>query len=1075
LASNGDLLELACRRIADLDNPAYVKNSELRYVAVNQAYADFFAKEISDFIGRRSRELFDRPEEQDREDKERRALVFGTEESALCFDATGDAHDRVRIESFALSDERIYVLGLFETENRAVRSMRRLARPPIGNAADGALLRDIIEALPVAAFARDENHRLIYANASYEALTGLPLADALGKTEREMFGDAAGEMVSKGHVEALHSGAARDIESLVPGPGGKVYPILAQVNRIDRADGKHYTVGSFSDISILREREKELIAAQAHTEILHRDMAKVLNSLPVGVLILESDLTILYGNRAFYIISDLPEGLFDGRSFAELVDYNHTLGRYPPGVTAEEILVRRTEQFRSDQPAAAEINWDDTFLLVDSRRISADRILLSYTDISAIRLHEREIHATRKALENLGELMGDATHAMSQGLLVLQDDEILLSNDALAGMLDLSPESVEIGRNWRELLSYCGMRGDFPADPDLVVADLLQSLADGPSASHLFHVPDGRWVQMDVTVSERLHWVALFTDISAMKIREGDLEGLLARAEVADRVKSEFLANMSHEIRTPMNGVLGMAELLARSNLDTRQKTFVDIIAKSGNALMTIINDILDFSKIDSGQMTLRRVTFDPVEAVEDVVTLLSSLAAEKSIELLVRAVPGLPGAIIGDAGRFRQIVTNLVGNAVKFTERGHVLVEIDYVAGAADEIMATLRIEDTGIGMPRDRLESIFGKFSQIDSSSTRRHEGTGLGLAITAGLVDLFGGYIEVDSDVGKGSVFTVTLPFAVGAARAEPRPLPINVRGARILVIDDNAVNRQILTEQLMLWGFDGAAAEDGVEGLAIVEEAHALGVALDALVLDYQIPGMNGADIARLLRADERFSELPIIFLTSMDIAGAEKEFAALNGEAHLMKPARANVLRNTIVDVVRTNRIRLAPAHSASRPIVEAQPEPDIAAEPINGRPLPSFIDVLVAEDNDVNQIVFTQILQATGLNFLVVNNGREAVDAWETYTPRIIMMDVSMPVMNGHDAARTIRELERGQGHRVPIIGVTAHALDVDRDLCLDAGMDDYMAKPISPELLEEKIALWLGKEERATGRSGLY
>ncbi len=1070
LGPNGDILELACRRIADLDNPAYVKNSELRYVAVNQAYADFFQKEISDFIGRRSRELFDRPEEQDREDKERRALVFGSEESTLCFDATGDVHDRVRIESFALSEERIYVLGMFEEARKAARPKWPATRALGENSTDIDFLRHVIEALPVAAFVRDEDHRLVYANASYEQLTGLPRAEALGKTEREMFGKAAGDMVSRGHVQALAKGEARDIESLVPGAKGGVYPILAQINRINGDDGRPYTVGSFSDVSLLKERESALIAAQAHTEILHRDMARVLNSLPVGVLILESDLTIRYGNQAFYTISELPEGLFDGKGFAELVEYNHTLGRYPPGVTAEEILARRTDQFRSEQPAAAEINWGDKFLLVDSRKISTDRILLTYADVSAVRRHEREIHAAREELENLGELMGDATHAMSQGLLVLQDGEILLSNDALAGMLDLSSERVAVGRDWREMLSFCAARGDFPEGADLVLNDIGQALADGRPASRLFRVPDGRWVQMDVMVSARRHWVVLFTDISVMKIREGDLENLLERAEVADRVKSEFLANMSHEIRTPMNGVLGMAELLSKTNLDTRQKTFIDIITKSGNALMTIINDILDFSKIDSGQMTLRRVTFDPVEAVEDVVMLLSSLAAEKSIELLVRVTPDMPAAIIGDAGRFRQIVTNLVGNAVKFTERGHVLVELGYIAGAADEIMATLRIEDTGIGMPRDRLDQIFGKFSQIDSSSTRRHEGTGLGLAITAGLVDLFGGYIEVDSAVGEGSVFTVTLPFTVGAKRAEPRPLPVNVRGARVLVIDDNAVNRQILTEQLAQWGFDGAAAEDGVEGLAILEEAFALGVSIDALVLDYQIPGMNGADIARLLRADERFSDLPIIFLTSMDISGTEKEFAALNGQAHLMKPARANVLRNTIVDVVRTNRIRLAPT---LRAVIEAPPlEPELLPGALSERALPSFIDVLVAEDNEVNQIVFTQILQATGLNFLVVKNGEEAVEAWEAYTPRIIMMDVSMPIMNGHDAARRIRELERGQGHRVPIIGVTAHALDADRDLCLDAGMDDYMAKPISPELLEEKIALWLGKEGRTSGIS---
>jgi len=486
---------------------------------------------------------------------------------------------------------------------------------------------------------------------------------------------------------------------------------------------------------------------------------------------------------------------------------------------------------------------------------------------------------------------------------------------------------------------------------------------------------------------------------------------------------------------------------------------------------LTIINDILDFSKIDAGQMKLRKAAFDLVEAVEDVATLLSSPAAEKDIELLVRAAPDLPAAVIGDAGRFRQIVTNLVGNAVKFTERGHVFVDIGFEASGGDEIMTSIRIEDTGIGIPPEKVESVFDKFSQVDSSSTRRHEGTGLGLAITAGLVDLFGGYINVESEWGRGSVFTVRLPFAVAAARIDPKPLPINVQGARILVIDDNEVNRRILTEQLGLWGFDGVAAEGGATGFAILEAAADLGIKVDAVVLDYHMPDMNGAEVARRLRADSRFVELPIIFLTSMDISGTEKEFAALNGHAHLMKPARANLLRNTVVEVVRASRVKQASEAEITRLQKEAETPPPAPA-PVPQKRAAEFVDVLVAEDNEVNQIVFTQILQGTGLSFLVVNNGEEAVEAWERHTPRLIMMDVSMPVMNGHQATMLIREKEQGQGHRVPIIGVTAHALESDRELCLDAGMDDYMSKPISPELLEDKIRQWLGGELKP-GRSG--
>ncbi|MBB4214594.1 hypothetical protein FHT79_001749 [Rhizobium sp. BK212] len=1119
MKSAGDLLELACRRIADLDTPAYVKNSELRYIAVNEAYARFLGREISDFIGRRSRELFDRPEEEEREDRERRALVFGTEESAICFDAAGLGHERIQIESFSPSPERAYVLGIFEVREAPRRAvgdsgvaadfarvrevLEKLdhpigifagdGRPLVVNAAyrNGAkpaaagdsawgesvneldVLRTVLEDLPVAVFVRDDGHRLVYANKYYDTFSGHDRSQILGMTEYEMFGPEGGEAIYQENLLALKYGTSVEIESEMPSKSGHVYPVISRVNRVMTADGRTYVVGSFSDISPLKEREKALIASRKQEEILHRDIESILRSLPVGVLILDNDHRILYVNDEFYSIWDLPlDDRFDGRHFIDVIRRNYELGRYDGTQTPEEIYAFRKHLFETDEPEPIELGWAGSkSVIFDSRRLSHDRILLSYADISAVREREKEIHEARAALEQVGEMMRDATRAMSQGIAIVQDGIIKLSNEALSEILRIPAPYIEPGVSWLGLFDFCAVRGDFHDAAAEILQGWRANIAARQPISTVFHVAGERWVNMEATVSEGQHWVALFTDVTELKSREEELRQLLSRAEAADRAKSEFLANMSHEIRTPMNGVLGMAELLAKTNLDTRQKTFVDIIVKSGNALLTIINDILDFSKIDAGQMKLRKAAFDITEAVEDVATLLSSHAAEKNIELLVRAAPDLPAAVIGDAGRFRQIVTNLVGNAVKFTERGHVFVDLGFQAADGGEIMASIRIEDTGIGIPPEKLESIFDKFSQVDASSTRRHEGTGLGLAITAGLVDLFGGYLNVESEGNKGSVFTVNLPFAVAAARIEPKPLPINVQGARVLVVDDNDVNRRILTEQLALWGFDGVAAEGGGTGLAILEAAADLGIAVDAVVLDYHMPDMNGADVARRLRADPRFVELPIIFLTSMDISGTEKEFAALNGHAHLMKPARANVLRNTVVEVVRASRVKQASEAEIARLQREAA-APAKPPAPAPQKRAAEFVDVLVAEDNEVNQIVFTQILQGTGLSFLVVENGQAAVAAWERHTPRIIMMDVSMPVMNGHQATQTIREREKGQGHRVPIIGVTAHALESDRELCLDAGMDDYMSKPISPELLEEKIRQWLGTSEQQPERS---
>ncbi|WP_315924765.1 response regulator [Mesorhizobium sp. SP-1A] len=563
----------------------------------------------------------------------------------------------------------------------------------------------------------------------------------------------------------------------------------------------------------------------------------------------------------------------------------------------------------------------------------------------------------------------------------------------------------------------------------------------------------------------------------------------LFKAEAADRAKSEFLANMSHEIRTPMNGVLGMAELLAKTELTPRQKTFTDVIVKSGNALLTIINDILDFSKINAGQLTLDPTPFRIAEAVEDVATLVSARVAEKNIELIVRVDPRLPAYVVGDAGRFRQIITNLLGNAVKFTEKGHVLIDVS--GETADGIAhLKIRVEDTGIGIPADKLQNVFEQFAQVDGSSTRRHEGTGLGLAIAARLVDLMNGQIGVESEIGRGSVFWFSVPMPAHEAVSRDEVVPVDVTGARVLVIDDNPVNRDILLEQLRSWSFDCAAAESGAVGLAFLDRAVQLGAHVDCVVLDYQMPGMTGADVARAIAADDRLASIPVVLLTSVDQVDFGRLIVEFGIAAHLTKPARSAVLLGTVISVIQKARSQSskpaqfvrqspppvaaagnqpAPARSLQAPApaftvirgTPAQADPDPAAA---NRP----VEILVAEDNEVNQLVFGQILSGLGLSYRIAANGRTAVEMYRALAPRLILMDVSMPEMNGYEATRAIRAIEEAGGARTPIIGVTAHALKGDRDKCIEAGMDDYLAKPISPDRLSAKIATWLREADVA-------
>ncbi len=614
--------------------------------------------------------------------------------------------------------------------------------------------------------------------------------------------------------------------------------------------------------------------------------------------------------------------------------------------------------------------------------------------------------------------------------------------------------------------------------------------------------------------------VGISVDMTEDKRREAELDQARHLAETAERSKSEFLANMSHEIRTPMNGVMGMAELLAATELDSKQRMFTDVIVKSGSALLTIINDILDFSKIDAGQLELMPEPFCLAEAIEDVATLVSSRVAEKDLELIVRVDPGLPEMVVGDVGRIRQIVTNLMGNAVKFTEQGHVYVNVNGAEDVQGNCRLEFRVEDTGIGIPEDKLQKVFEKFSQVDTSATRRHEGTGLGLSIASSLVKLMDGEIGVESKLGQGSTFWFTITLPVHGSGARDLVAPVDISNSRVLIIDDNEVNRSILSEQLDVWQFEHAACVSGHEGLQVMRMAVAQSMAPDLIILDYQMPEMTGADVLREMRGDPQLKNIPVIILTSVDSSEANRALSGLGAEATLTKPTRSSLMLETMVEVISRARAKnqaadrpasfselaarvstaKAPQLNGAEPKPQPAPSVSQVAKPIEknkgeaiipasdsvaknddakdsvtqhpmadglakapkAAPQESRLDILVAEDNEVNQIVIRQILEESGYSFKIVENGRLAVASYKVHRPRLILMDVSMPEMNGFEATIGIRELEQESGAYTPIIGVTAHALKGDMEKCLDAGMDDYISKPISVSKLNEKLDKYL-------------
>jgi PAS domain S-box-containing protein len=667
----------------------------------------------------------------------------------------------------------------------------------------------------------------------------------------------------------------------------------------------------------------------------------------------------------------------------------------------------------------------------------------------------RDVTAARKANEEiqLREEMNRAILATAHEAFVAIDrDSVIRQWNEQAERTFGWPAAEAIGRTLTETI----------IPPEFVEAhrrgiERFYQTGDGPVLNRRLELSarhrDGREFPIEITImpvwlGNSYLFAAFVHDISEQKQAQRELQLARERAEGASLAKSEFLANMSHEIRTPMNAIIGMTELVLDTSLNPAQREYLTMVQESGESLLAVINDILDFSKIESGRFDLDHAPFDLRDLLGDTMKALAVRAHRKGLELACHVDADVPPVLIGDRHRLRQIVVNLVGNAVKFTDAGEVVLDVSCDGPSAESVMLHVLVQDTGIGVPPDKQKVIFQAFEQADDSSTRRFHGTGLGLAICARLVDLMGGRIWVESDGQNGSTFHFTARFDVGTQRPEPSRSEREalLHGVRALVVDDNRTNCRILEEVLRNWEMQPVVAMNGKGALEAMRREREAGVPFDLVLVDGHMPDMDGFAVVEAIRGDAELSDVGVVMLTSSGFRDAAR-CQRLGICACLTKPAKQSELFDAVCDCLGAARLP-----NESEGVLPTLDEFRIAP-----------LRVLLAEDNVVNQRLAQGLLEPRGHLLTIVGNGEEAVRAWEAGQFDLILMDVQMPVMDGLEATRTIRRREEALGTHIPIVAMTAHAIKGDRERCLEAGMDEYIAKPVRPRELYALLHRLLG------------
>ena len=913
-----------------------------------------------------------------------------------------------------------------------------------------AVYHSLVEHLPLNVVRKDLDGRLVFGNRRFCESMKSPLDQLVGKTDFDLFPRELAKKYTRDDQRVLATGEViHDVEEHQTPEGVKMYVEVLKSSWRD-ADANIAGVRVvFWDVTELKEAE---VALENERFLLHT----LLDNLPDCIYFKDADSLFSRVSRGMAEKFGLEEpGYAIGKSDADFFTQEH----------AQQALADEQAVMRSGTPIVDKVEketWsghDDTWCSTTKMplRDPSGQIVGTFgisRDITEQMRAEAELARERDLLRTIINNVPD---------LIFVKDRAGRFITANAGLLRiLGADSLEevVGKTDYDF-SPPELASNFVADDQQVIRT-GQPLIDREETAK---TSDGKEVWLLTTKvplrdadGSIIGLVGIGRNITKRKHAERQLLAAKETADAANRAKSDFLANMSHEIRTPMNAIIGLSDLLLDSNLTQSQRDYLWMIRESGEELMTLINDILDFSKIEAGRFELDRNVFQIRESLGDVMKTLALRAHAKNLELAFRVETTVPDYLEGDLGRLRQILFNLVGNAIKFTESGEIVVNVRCRALAAGEATLHFAIRDTGIGISKDKCNTIFKKFEQADNSTTRRYGGTGLGLAICSSLIELMGGKIWVESEVGRGSEFHFTARLgAVSEVTCEKRPADtVVLSDTRVLVVDDNDTNRWIIGELLSHWKILSTLVSGAVEALQELRKAAADNQPYSVVVTDVTMRGVDGFTLAKWIKDDNAIAETPIIMLTSGAMPGDKARPEGLQVVSQLMKPVKQSELFDAIVTALGISS-------------TEQEPD-DMREDPATQHIGP--LRVLLAEDNIVNQQLALGVLENHGHHVRVVSTGSQAVEAVQSEEFDLVLMDVQMPEMDGVSATRAIRKRECETGSHVPIIAMTAHAMVEDRDRCLDAGMDEYIAKPIrSSQLLATVATVMGGLVQPATSR----